>query len=88
MEPQMQKQLFGIVIRADGTVPFDDDCDPNVRAATIMHLMDNGHAVSLVKGTNHAMITDWKRGKAVSPVSDAAALKAAQAVDAYVGDKI
>ena len=77
MEPQ--KQLFGIVIRADGTVPFDDDCDPTVRANILAHLMDNGHAVSLVKGTNHAIITDWKPGKEVSPVSDAAALKAADA---------
>ena len=86
MEPQ--NQLFGIVIRADGTVPFDDDCDPAVRAATIAHLMDNGHAVSLVKGTNHAMIADWKPGKEVSPVSDAAALKAAQAVDATIEAKV
>lgn len=58
MEPK--KALVGVVIRADGTVPFDDDCHPDVRAAIMVHLADNGHTIEPVKGTRHVKIKDWK----------------------------
>lgn len=35
----------GIVIRKDGTVPFDDDCDPAVREAIVQYLVDSGHHI-------------------------------------------
>ncbi len=34
---------FGIVIRADGTVPFDADLHPDHKAAILSHLRDSGH---------------------------------------------
>lgn len=37
-----QEQRIGIVVRADGTVPFDDDCHPQVRAAVFEHLRQLG----------------------------------------------
>ena len=39
-------QGVGVVIRADGTVPFDDDCHPLVKAAIIQHLTDEGHTLT------------------------------------------
>lgn len=59
MEPK--KSLVGIVIRADGTVPFDDDCHPHVRAQILQHLTDQGHIYHPVKGTKNIKIQNWKK---------------------------
>lgn len=53
-------QMVGVVIRADGTVPFDEGCHPSVRAAILAHLADQGHTVSPVHGTKHVRIHNWK----------------------------
>lgn len=55
-----QKVAVGIVIRADGTVPFDDDCSSDVRAHILAHLADKGHTVEPVHGTRHVRIKGWK----------------------------
>lgn len=34
---------LGIVIRADGSVPFDADLHPDHKAAMIAHLQETGH---------------------------------------------
>lgn len=61
---QIQKQVLGIITRADGTVPFDDDCDPNVRNAILVHLMDQGHTLAPIKDTKHVVIQNWKPAQA------------------------
>jgi hypothetical protein len=55
-----KKQLTVIVIRADGTVPFDDDYHLDVRANALTWLMDQGHTVSPIHGTKHLKVHDWK----------------------------
>lgn len=57
------KAMVGVVIRKDGTVPFDDDVHPEVRAAILEHLEKEGHKVSDVKGTAHVKIKGWKPPK-------------------------
>jgi len=57
-----KKQLIGVIIRADGTVPFDDDCHPDIRAHILAHLADHGHTVEPVEGTRHVKIKGWKQG--------------------------
>jgi len=39
----MAEPHFGIIIRADGTVPFDDDLHPDHKRAIIGHLVEMGH---------------------------------------------
>lgn len=36
---------FGVVIRADGTVPFDDDLHPDHKNAIVTHLIAMGHTL-------------------------------------------
>jgi hypothetical protein len=59
MDPK--KIVVGIVIRADGTVPFDDDVPEANKAATLKHLIDEGHSVAPVEGTNHYKIAVWPK---------------------------
>lgn len=54
-----EKALLGIVIKKDGTVPFDEGYSPELRAHTIAVLFDQGHKVSAVPGTPHLKIADW-----------------------------
>jgi len=60
----MEKKIaVGIVIRADGTVPFDDDPSEeaaHIRAHILAHLADKGHTVEPIHGTRHVRIKDWK----------------------------
>jgi hypothetical protein len=51
----------GVVIRADGTVPFDESCSPEVRAHILQHLTDQGHIYHPVAGTRHVKIQNWKK---------------------------
>lgn len=53
------KQLTGIIIRADGTVPFDEGLDPDVRAHIIAYITDQGVAFDPVPGTNSIKLRDW-----------------------------
>lgn len=53
------KSLLGVVIRRDGTVPFDDDCHADVRAACLAHLAEQGHAYEPVPHTKHVRIKNW-----------------------------
>lgn len=48
----------GVVIRRDGTVPFDDDVHPAVKAAIHQHLLDEGHTVSEIEG-GHLKVENW-----------------------------
>lgn len=59
MEPK--PQMIGVVIRADGTVPFDDDCHPHVRGQILAHLADLGHTVAPIEGTKHVRIVGYKK---------------------------
>jgi hypothetical protein len=56
---EQKKALVGVIIRADGTVPFDEGCHPDVRAAILTHLTDQGHTVEPIKGTRHLKIQGW-----------------------------
>lgn len=60
-----QTHLVGIVIKPDGTVPFDHDCHPEVRKHIIAFLADNGNTIVPVDGTNHVRIHGWTPGKNV-----------------------
>lgn len=50
--------MVGVIIRADGTVPFDDDCHPHVREAILKHLDAKGHKVIITDGI--VKIHGWK----------------------------
>jgi hypothetical protein len=53
---------FGIVIRADGSVPFDDDVHPDHRAHMIAHLVGLGHHVEPHRhAKGHFFIKNWKK---------------------------
>jgi len=60
MEPK--KQIHALVIRKDGTVPFDDDVPEDHRAHYLAFLADNGHTVEPIEGTRHVRIKGWKQG--------------------------
>jgi hypothetical protein len=60
MSADPQPKLTGIVIRADGTVPFDAEVDPAVRAAALVWCMANDYTVSPIKGTSSFKIHNWK----------------------------
>lgn len=60
MTQDPNKALIGIVIRADGTVPFDDSCPNHMRAQMLAHLTDLGHSLEPVHGTRHVKIKNWK----------------------------
>lgn len=49
----------GVVIRRDGTVPFDDDVHPAVKAAIRQHLEDEGHELTELEG-GHLKIENWE----------------------------
>lgn len=53
------KQLVGIVIHADGTVPFEDDVAPHIRGQMLSHLMDHGAELSPIPGVRHVKIKNW-----------------------------
>ena len=62
--PQPSQMKIGIVIRKDGTVPFDPDVLPHVRGQMIAHLIDLGHELETIPGTNHVRIKNWAANKA------------------------
>lgn len=45
-------QHYGVIIRADGTIPFDDDLETVHRQAIIQGLKDMGHDVFYDPKTN------------------------------------
>lgn len=51
-------QHFAIVIRKDGTVPFDDDVDPDHKATMLGHLLEMGHSVKRNEDGTH-YIESW-----------------------------
>jgi hypothetical protein len=52
----------GIVIRADGHVPFDDDVSEEHRAHMIAHLVGLGHHVEPHRHhKGHFFIKNWKK---------------------------
>lgn len=53
------KSLLGVVIRKDGTVPFDDNCHADVRYACLDHLTEQGHEYVSIPGTKHVRIKNW-----------------------------
>lgn len=55
------KSLTGVVIKADGTVPFDSGCHPAVRAEILAYLTDQGHSYDPIPGTPHIKIRNWKK---------------------------
>ncbi len=56
----------GIVIRADGSVPFDDDVHPDHRAQMIAHLVGMGHHVEPHRHhKGHFFIKNWKKPNSV-----------------------
>lgn len=59
---EVKRALSGMVIKADGTVPFDEDHDPVLRAEIIAHLFDAGHEFERVPGTAHIRLKDWQPG--------------------------
>lgn len=56
---EQTKQLYGIVVRADGTVPFDEGVDPATKADMLLYLISQGYQVSPIKDTNHVQLTDF-----------------------------
>lgn len=60
MSLEPTKQAFGYVVRADGTIPFDDDPDrhPGMKGAILADLAERGHAA--VHGADgNITISDW-----------------------------
>ncbi len=55
-----QKVAVGIIIRKDGTVPFDEGVHPDVRTHILAHLAEHGHTLEPVEGTRHFKIKDFK----------------------------
>ncbi len=52
--------MIGMVIRKDGTVPFDEDVPNNVQMHILGTLVAAGHDIHPVKGTKNFKINDWK----------------------------
>lgn len=63
-----QTQLVGIVVKADGTVPFDAHVHPEVRAHILAHLANQGHTIEPIEGTPHIRIKGWKPGMDVHKI--------------------
>lgn len=57
------KPFLAVVIRKDGTVPFDDDVSASDRAHMIAHLADQGHQLEPVAGTRHMKVKNFKKGR-------------------------
>lgn len=55
---ELKKQLVGIVIRADGTVPFEDDVPDEIRSHILTHLVGHGAHIHPVDGTRHVKIAN------------------------------
>lgn len=51
--PQEQEGNIGVVVRPDGSVPFDADVHPTVKKAILQHLVDTGHHIEPIAGTPH-----------------------------------
>jgi hypothetical protein len=47
--------MLGIVVRADGTLPFDKDVSPQVKRAILRHMKASGHHITPKDGHEH----DW-----------------------------
>lgn len=50
---------LGIVVRADGTVPFDNGVPAAHKQARLSALADDGHIVEPIAGTPHYKIKVW-----------------------------
>lgn len=57
------KKLTGIIVKADGTVPFDKDADPAVKTAALAWMAEHGHDFESVPGTPHLKIKNWATEK-------------------------
>jgi hypothetical protein len=57
-----KKEGLATVIRADGTVPFDDDVSEGHRALHLAHLVQSGHHVEPHRHhKGHFFIKNWKK---------------------------
>ena len=59
MSQDPKPTAVGIIIRKDGTVPFDDDFPDHLREHVIRHLSEQGHTLKSVEGTRHMQIQNW-----------------------------
>lgn len=53
----MTELNLSIVIRSDGTVPFDADLHPDHKRAMIGHLVETGHTLHHAEDGSHVRIT-------------------------------
>lgn len=60
MEPTQQH--FAVVIKADGSIPFESDVHPAHKAAMLGHLTMQGHAVKR-RDDGSYFIEGWKKPK-------------------------
>jgi hypothetical protein len=69
MEPT--KQAFGMVIRADGTIPWDDDPNrhPGHKGAVLQDLVERGHTVTQTP-EGHFIVADWDAAKGLNARPD------------------
>jgi len=52
-------QWVGTVIRADGTVPFDDGVDEDIKAHILLDLVNKGYTLQLKENGKDYQITNW-----------------------------
>lgn len=65
MSQDQKPVMIGIVVRKDGTVPFDADVHPDVKAHILAHLVGRGHHVVFHAETGTHHIKDWTPGKEI-----------------------
>jgi hypothetical protein len=53
-------QHFAVVIRADGSVPFDNDVHPDHRKTILGHLVAAGHNVQVNQDTQEVTIQNYQ----------------------------
>lgn len=53
------KQIAAVVIRKDGTVPFDEHVPDHVREHMIRHLAQMGHTIQDVAGSRNVMLAGF-----------------------------
>lgn len=69
---------IAIVIRPDGTVPFDADLDPAHKRTILGHLIEMGHTVQHAEDGSHVLLLTGPHSKAGQEAARAAEAKAAK----------
>lgn len=62
MTDNTQKVMVGIVVKADGSVPFDEGVNPQVKTHILGFLVEQGHELFIHPTTGLHTIRDWKPG--------------------------